>query len=730
MGRLVALLAAVGLMSETALAQDAPRWVAVPSADSARQGPAPDWLARIEDELAGHDSIDVLIEFKTGDVTALGSIERGDSPTAAARSAADYAASVKQNVESAGRPLAAELSAQGIEIIQAYAYQPILHARITAKHLALLAARTDLIAVYPNERSRLNAVDEPAPDRPQLFTTTVDSGAAAVWAQGFRGQGYTIAILDNGIVANHEMFKDGKIVAEACFSNGNSTDESLCAGGAKSASGAGAASVCAGGTGVCDHGSHVAGIAAGNNKAATSPKQGVAPDARLIAIQVFTRVNSSSACDGTAPCLLTYASDQIAALDWLIANGPAQNLIAVNMSLGGSTSNSTYCDASTGRTSGVNTLRVMGILTAIAAGNEGFVGGVTVPGCIKAAVTVSGTNTSHTGANSSFNHAPIVDLLAPGTTVQSAVVNATNPTTTYGFKSGSSMATPHIAGAIALLKSRTPSASAEQIEYALKAGGISTTLSNWSWSTPRMKVDASIPFLTQTPPPTGVALIGYQPGAVTSGFSYIRVYNPNSYASTLNVSVVQDLPKKILGIYRTNVPGRAALQIQMKDIEAAVGQAGAANSTVSLYADANFIGFAQNIQWNATGQSLTNLTTCRTTVTDPNTFLGNVHTSLIQGYPSYIRIHNSSAAAAAPVFDLYNSVTGGLIGSIGTTSIEPNTTITLSGQGALDAVGFNPGTSVFHVNFVLRSGFTGVIAHIVDNTGSGVLTDMTPKCPI
>jgi subtilisin family serine protease len=696
----------------------------------AAQAPAPDWLARIAEQLDGKDSLDVLIEFKTAEVAPLRAIERGDSPTAGGRDPTDYAAEVGQAVAAAGRPLAAALTASGVEIIQAYNYQPILHVRITAQHLPQLVARADVIAVHLNERSKLDAVDVPAPDKPQLFTTTVDSGASAVWAQGFRGQGYAIAILDNGIVANHEMFKDGKIVTEACFSNSASDGESLCPNAAKTASGTGAASACAGGTGVCDHGSHVAGIAAGNNKAATSPKQGVAPDARLIPIQVFTRYTSSSTCSGTTPCLLTTAADQISALDWLIANGPAQNLIAVNMSLGGSTSNSSYCDAITARTTGVNTLRVMGILTAIAAGNEGFVGGVTVPGCIKAAVTVSGTNATHTGANSAFNHAPIVDLLAPGTTVESAVVNATNPTTTYGFKSGSSMATPHIAGAIALIKSRMPSISAEQIEYALKAGGIATTLSSWSWSTPRMKVDASLNFLTATPPPIGVPLIGYQPGAFASGFSYIRVYNPNSYASTLNVSVVQDQPKKILGLYRTTVPGRAALQVQLKDIEAAVGQTGVGTSTVSLYADANFIGFAQNIQWNAAGQSLTNLTTCRATTTDPNTFLGNVHTSLIQGYPSAIRVHNSGAVAASATFDLYNSVTGAFIGAVGTTSIEPNTTIQLSGQGALDAVGFNPGSSVFHVNFILRSGFTGVIAHVVDNVGSGVLTDMTPKCPI
>ncbi|MSO97972.1 MAG: hypothetical protein EXR11_07110 [Rhodospirillaceae bacterium] len=726
---LVGTVIALAMLINDAQAQ----WRAVP--ESSAEQPA--WAADLENRFADNDTLDVLIEFRASDAlgTGLPARDRATSATSERAAAEAVADTVRRHVDDTVRPAVGALRSQGLDITHVYSYQPIVRATIRRVDLAALNARDDIIAVHINAYDKADdAADVPPPaesyDKAQLFTTTVASGATQAWAKGYRGQGYAIAILDNGIVANHEMFKNNKIIAEACFSGSTTGDQSLCPNAAKSATGTGAASACTGGNSVCDHGTHVAGIAAGNNAATTSPKQGMAPDAKLIPIQVFSRVTSTSICDGAASCLLTSTADQISAFDWLIANGPAQNLIAVNISLGGSTPFASYCDTTTARSSGVNIMRTMGILTAIASGNDGFVVSVTTPACIKAAVTVGGTNITHTGANSSFNNSPLVDVLAPGTTVESAVVNATNPTTTYGFKSGTSMATPHVAGAIAVLKSRLPSSNAAQIEYALKAGGVSTTLSSWSYSTPRINVNTSLDFMTQNPTPSGVALIGYQPGAVSSGFSYIRLYNPNTYAGAVSITAMQDTPKRNLGTYRVNVPGRAALQIQMKDIEEALGQTGVASSTTSFYVDSAFSGFAQNIQWNTAGQSLTNLTTCKTTATDPNTFLGNVHTSLIQGYPSYIRIHNQGTSAAGATFDIYNANTGAFINALGTQQIESNTTITLPAQAAFDALGFNPGTTVFQVNFILRSGFNGVIAHIVDNTGAGVLTDMTAKCPI
>ena len=720
------ILALVGLITE-ATAQ----WVVIPNQEPNR----PSWALELEQRLADRDTLDVLIEFRvspTVQSTPRGTRERATTERAAAEAVAE---TMRRHVEDAVRPAADELRGQGLDVTHVYTYQPIVRATIRPADLPSLMARDDILAVHMNDYNKVgDGADVSLPveayDKAQLFTTTVDSGATQVWAKGFRGQGYAIAILDNGIVAKHEMFKGDKILTEACFSGNATGAQSLCANAAKSATGTGAASVCAGGNNVCDHGTHVAGIAAGNN-AAASPKQGMAPDAKLIPIQVFSRVTSTITCNGATSCLLSSAADQISALDWLIANGPAQKLIAVNMSLGSSnTPYGSYCDSTNSRASGVNILRTMGVLTTISSGNDGYIFSVSSPACIKAAVTVGGTNVSHTGANSSFNNSPLVDVLAPGTAVESAIANATNPTTTYGLKSGTSMAAPHVAGAIALLKSRLPSVGAAQIEYALKAGGVSTTLATWSYSTPRIKVNMSLDFLSQKPAPTGVALIGYQPGAAISGFSYIRLYNPNTYAGAVSITAVQDSPKVNLGTYTVNVPSRAALEIQMNDIESAIGNAGAASSTTSFYVDAAFSGYAQNIQWNAAGQSLSNLTVCKATLIDPNNFIGNVHTALIQDYPSYIRIHNQGASAAGAIFDIYNAVTGSYIATLGTQLIESNTTLTLSAQAGFDALGFKPGTSIFQVNFILRSGFNGVIAHVVDNAGSGVLTDMTTKCPI
>src|SRR6202521_5967419 len=148
------------------------------------------------------------------------------------------------------------------------------------------------------------------------------TGATGAYALGATGLGQAVAVLDTGVQADHE-FLAGKVIAEACFSDagaggdGNPTTVSLCPNGTPTQTGAGAANSataqCINGSAqLCDHGTHVAGIAAGFNDPAD--------------------------CNGSAPCILSYSTDQIRALDYVLAN---INLVggvkvaSVNMSLGG-----------------------------------------------------------------------------------------------------------------------------------------------------------------------------------------------------------------------------------------------------------------------------------------------------------------------------------------------------------------------------------------------------------
>ena len=208
----------------------------------------------------------------------------------------------------------------------------------------------------------------------------------------------------------------------------------------------------------CEHGTHVAGIAAGRG----ADFSGMAPDADIIAVQVFSRF-TGAACGGQAACVASFTSDQIRALDFVQQLAATRAVAAVNMSLGGGRS-TTACDTDITKPV-IDQLRAAGVATVIASGNDGFRDSVSFPGCISSAVTVGATTKQDTLADFS-NCGPQVDLHAPGVGINSSI-----PGGRFAAFSGTSMATPHVAGAFAALRSRGPAVSIDQIETALKQSG-------------------------------------------------------------------------------------------------------------------------------------------------------------------------------------------------------------------------------------------------------------------
>ncbi|MEM8845139.1 MAG: S8 family serine peptidase, partial [Pseudomonadota bacterium] len=125
------------------------------------------------------------------------------------------------------------------------------------------------------------------------------------------GAGQTIAILDTGIDSAHPFFA-GKILGEACFSTTFATFESqsVCPNRQPEQFGPGAGVSC--NIEGCDHGTHVAGIAVGNGNRAEVGFSGIAPEANVIPIQVFSRFDDNDRCESlglSSPCLLAYTSD-------------------------------------------------------------------------------------------------------------------------------------------------------------------------------------------------------------------------------------------------------------------------------------------------------------------------------------------------------------------------------------------------------------------------------------
>lgn len=383
-------------------------------------------------------------------------------------------------------------------------------------------SRSDIAKIRQDGSVLSVMVDEPVP--PTMYESILLTGASAAHATGATGAGTSVAVLDTGVAKNHP-FLSGQIVAEACFSTANSYygSTSLCPGGVSTSTALNSALPCPENVSGCSHGTHVAGTIAGNRVTyGGQPMSGIAPDANIIAVQVFSRF-PASVCGGTSDCVMSYTSDQIAALDWLYRNASTtswQTLASVNMSLGGGKS-TTACD-SNGLKYYVDQLRGIGVATVIASGNNGYTDGVSAPACISSAIAVGASTLAKNGVTpdivASFSNAPLpsnnlanaqgdrlLDLLAPGYWVVSSVAY---PSGSYAAYAGTSMATPHVAGAWALLKSVVPSASVSQVLTWLTGSGVPITdmRAGSNLVVPRMQVDAAVRQANGDTVPTATAV--------------------------------------------------------------------------------------------------------------------------------------------------------------------------------------------------------------------------------
>ena len=307
--------------------------------------------------------------------------------------------------------------------------------------------------------------------QPLLAETTAITGAEQLWQENKRGSGQAVVILDTGIDPQHPFFEDptgaSRIVHQACFSTPQrDLRSSLCPSGETTQIGGDAAdartTACLDDQNkqMCDHGSHVAGIAAGVD--------GVAPDAELIAIQVFHRVDDQEVCGSGAPCVSAWTSDIIAALDHISTDlHPDHQIAAVNMSLG-SGFHSDHCDDHPGTTLFDNLLS-KGIASVAASGNGSRAFAMSSPACIPSVISVGSTDDDD--QISSFSDVALtLDLLAPGRAVRSSMVGG-------GFDAfnGTSMAAPHVAGALAILKAVHADSHPLDLVEALRATGKSIT---------------------------------------------------------------------------------------------------------------------------------------------------------------------------------------------------------------------------------------------------------------
>ncbi|MBP6418324.1 MAG: S8 family serine peptidase, partial [Giesbergeria sp.] len=402
---------------------------------------------------------------KNGSVRVIVGVRVAFAPEA--KLAATIAAQQRSEISSAQATVLSRLpaSVKPASTVRRFASIPYLAMSVTPQELQALQQMPEVTSIQEDRA---------------VYPTLVDSvpfvGGTTVWSGGYSGAGQTVAVLDTGVDKTHP-FLAGKVVAEACFSSSYAAGglTSVCPGGVETSTAPGSGAPCVGASG-CSHGTHVAGIVAGNNGPSNAPA-GVAKDANIIAMQVFSIYNSKENCeDGIAPCTTSSFSDIIMALEQVYAWRNNYSIAAVNMSLGGGRYDSqSTCDAENASVkAAIDNLRAVGIASVIASGNEGYTDSMGTPGCISSAISVGSTwakaGTDRCDAASplaSFfpddvscfsNSVQFLNLLAPGSDIGSSVVGGL-----YENYSGTSMATPHVAGAWAVLKQKKPTASVEEV---------------------------------------------------------------------------------------------------------------------------------------------------------------------------------------------------------------------------------------------------------------------------
>lgn len=374
-------------------------------------------------------------------------------------SGAQAVASQQSRISGMQNKLHQALSGHQVRGIKKFKYIPYTAMEVDAAALSALLANP-LVA----------SIEEDVAVGPTLTDSVPLIKADQAWTAGYTGAGWAVAIIDTGVDKTHSFIGADKVIAEACFSTTDSDVTTVCPNGSDSQIGSGAGINCGGqyGTAIdgCQHGTHVAGIAAGKSETIN----GVAKDAKIIAIQVFSRFTGTECTsNGYAdPCALSYTSDQILALEHVYSLRNTYKIAAVNMSLGGGKYTSS-CDNDP-RKAAIDNLRAAGIATIISSGNEGYTDGMSAPACISTAVSVGATSKSDVEASYSNYHPTMLSLFAPGSSIKSSI-----PGEGWDTWNGTSMAAPHVTGAWAILKQIWQSASVADLLLTFQSTGVTVT---------------------------------------------------------------------------------------------------------------------------------------------------------------------------------------------------------------------------------------------------------------
>ena len=327
---------------------------------------------------------------------------------------------------------------------------------LTAHEAAALAADPMVASIEPDATVHIDATQGGATwgiDRADQRTLPL-SGSYTYPDSG--GAGVKAYVIDTGVRATHSEFTGRVATGYTAVNDGFGTDD------------------CNG------HGTHVAGTIGGST-------YGIAKRVTIVPVRVLD-------CFGSGTL-----SGVIAGIDWVTANNNGAPAVA-NMSLGAATSPTV--DAA------VERLVAAGVTAAVAAGNSNVDACATSPARTPSAITVGAIDNTDTRAVYS-NFGPCVDIFAPGTGITSSWIDTDTATNTI---SGTSMATPHVAGAAALIVAANPGITPANVAATMMANSTPGAVANVGTGSPNRLLFTPPP---GTSTPLGVATTS-MPGAGTS----------------------------------------------------------------------------------------------------------------------------------------------------------------------------------------------------------------------